>query len=198
MRNNRISALLATTALASATLLGGAGIASAAGASDTITGSDAKVTATANENCEITFGFVGDTTVDRLKELNWVVDYRVDGEEPDIVTKNDDGEVDEQLSVYRPVVASNQATVDALVEKYDYNVKLLDNTVNLNDVVGANDSGEHTVTFKFYRGSADWQAVDNKGEVTVTGCEKTEENNGGLLGSVVGSLDVFGSLEGMS
>lgn len=201
MRNTRIGALLASTALASATILGGAGIASAEeSGTDAITGGAATVTATANDNCEVTFAFADDIDDDLLDSTNWVVDYRVDGEEPTIPNYTDESEedLDEQLSVFRPVVASNQGSVDALNdhEQYDYDVDLLDKTVNLNDVIEPNDSGEHTVTFKFYRGTADWHSEENQGEVTVTGCDTA--GGEGLIGSIVGSVDVFGSLEGMS
>src|SRR5699024_1129957 len=154
MRKTRFASLAASAALASATILGGAGIASAA-ETDTVVGNDAKVTATATDNCEVTFEFVGDTSIDRLNSVNWVVDYRVDGGDPTIENE------DPALSVYNPVVASNQKSVDALNnhEDYDYDVGLLKKTVNLNDVVDANEDGEHAVSFKFYRGSADWNDV---------------------------------------
>lgn len=211
MRKTRFGALAASAALASTMILGGAGVAGAslgagslspetspvAGDTDSITGGGAEVEATPYDNCEVTFEFVaplgddGELNDSELNLVNWVADYRVDGEEATISNE------DEHLSVFNPVVASNQESVDGLNshEKFDFDVGLLSKTVNLNDVVEANEDGEHTVTFKFYRGSADWDSDENKGEIIVTGCDTTDE---GLLGSVVGSVDVFGSLEGMS
>lgn len=200
MRNSRIGTLAAAGALASATILGGAGIAQAQ-ESASITGGGAEVTATATDSCEVTFAFdEGSVTEERLESVNWVVDYRIGDEAPTIEAFNEDDELDEQLSVFRPVVASNQDTVDALNnhDEYDFDVGLLDHTVNLNDVAEPNDTGEHTVSFKFYRGSADWHSDENRAEVTVTGCETVGDDDPGLIGSVIHTIDVFGSLEGMS
>lgn len=200
MRKTRIGAFVASTALASATILGGAGIASAQdGDSDTIQAGAAKVTATANENCEITFEFGGDASADELKKWNWVADYRVGDEAASIPAEAETDELTEALSVFNPVVASNQDAADALTnhDDYDYDVGFFSNTVNLNDVVEANENGEHTVSFKFYRGAkpeGGWDADVNQGEVVVTGCDDST----GSLGGALGSLDVFGSLGSMS
>lgn len=218
MRKTRFASLAASAALASATILGGAGIANAsldagslssdpapvAGETDSVTGGGAEVVATSYNNCEVSFEFTAPEDPAENK-WNWVVDYRVDQEEPSIPKYEndnaDDGELIDHLSVFRPVVASKQGVVDSLNKHENgYDVDLLKNTVNLNDVVEPNEDGEHTVTFKFYRGSADWDNTEtNLGEVTVTGCDTLEdEDDGGLLGSVVGSVDVFGSLENFS
>lgn len=200
MRKSRIGAFAAASALASATVLGGAGVAQAQ-ESDSITGAEAEVTATANDNCEVTFAFADGVSEERLESVNWVVDYRIGDEAPTIANYTDEAEeeLDERLSVFRPVVASNQDTVDALNnnDDYDYDVALMSNTVNLNDLVEANESGEHTLSFKFYRGSADWNSEENFGEVTVTGCDTVDEEDG-FIGSVIDTIDVFGSLEDMS
>src|SRR5699024_1440469 len=74
-----------------------------------------------------------------------------------------------------------------------------DNTTVLPGVE-PNDTGEHTITFGVYQGSGlnenNKELYETTEDVVVSGCPITDD--GGLLGSVVGSVDVFGSLENFS
>lgn len=235
MRNNRISALLATTALASATLLGGAGIASAQDSTpdegptevDSASivmkaeGSDADdadgrytMTATAYDNCTVAFELTNDWPEGYTP--NWRADYRIGEEEP-VMVGSSRGE-----GTWRPVLGTNPATeaaIEARTNPYDFatNTATVDLTesrivpkyedtsqVKTLPGVAENEDGKHEITFGVYQGPN--RAASNEysfdTSVTVEGCptieDEVDENNDGLLGSVVGSLDVFGSLEGMS
>ncbi|GAA4820656.1 hypothetical protein GCM10023353_30800 [Tomitella cavernea] len=146
------------------------------------------VAATGYDNCTIDFT-LGAKNSDAI---NWVADFRVDGEDAKI-----DGGEGEFFDVYRPVVTNQadaaQALNDKYSDKYGWNVAVDENTVNLDDLgIAPTEDGTHTVTFKMYRGSpaGGWAAAEEKGwagPVTVTGCETT-------AGTALGSLDLFGSL----
>ena len=231
MRNTRIGALLASSALASATILGGAGIASAQGSSsepeapnvvDTASivmkaqnseeeDADGRytMTATAYDNCTVAFELVNDWPEGYTP--NWRADYRVDQEDP-VMPGSSRGD-----KTFRPVLGSNQKIEDAINDRaneYDFatgevtvdlteprTVPQYDDPSQVKELPGveANEDGKHEITFGVYQGpnTAASNEYSFDTSVTVEGCPMVEDDEG-FLGSVVGSLDVFGSLEGIS
>lgn len=230
MRNTRIGAIIASSALASATILGGAGIASAQSAS-LAPGAPAEVdtasivmkaqnsddvnadgrytmTATAYDNCTVSFELVDDWPDDYTS--NWRADYRVNQEDP-VMQGSSRGD-----ETYRPVLGSNQTIEDAINGRtLPYDFATSEVTVDLTESrtvpdyedpskvvalpgVEPNEDGTHKITFGVYQGpsTADSGEYSFNTSVTVEGCPTAEDD--GLIGSVVGSLDVFGSLEGIS
>ena len=226
MRTNRIGSLLASSALASATILGGAGIASAQSSSSeaepnvvdtaeivmTANGNDDENTdgrytlsATAYDNCTVAFELTDDWPGDY--QPNWRADYRV-GDEPAVMPGSSRGG-----ETYRPVLGSHQGIEDAIDGRYDFDtntatidlteprtVPLYDDPSEETELAGVkpNEDGKHEVTFGVYQGPNTAKSGEYSFDtsVTVEGCPMIEDE--GFLGSVVGSLDVFGSLEGIS
>lgn len=235
MRNTRIGALLASTALASATILGGAGIASAQSSSSEPEGpaevdtasivmkaqnsedEDAAgrytLTATAYDNCTVAFELVNDWPEGYTP--NWRADYRVDEEDPVMTGSSRGGDT------YRPVLGSNQKIEDAIQNRanpYDFatgtvtvdltearTVPQYDDPSQVKELPGveANEDGKHEITFGVFQGPNTAASGEYSFDTTVTveGCPLAngdDEKDAGLIGSLVGSVDVFGSLEGMS
>ncbi|WP_248499710.1 hypothetical protein [Tomitella gaofuii] len=160
------------------------GIASAAdgGTTDSIS-PDSRVTvsATGNDDCTVDFTLKATDS----DTANWVADYRVDGEDPTIESTGD-----AFFNVYHPVVTNQKDAAEALngLEDHDYNVGVNTQQVDLSSY----GPGEHTVTFKLYRGpsAGNWGDEEKQtGEITVTCADDQEDGTGSL-----GSLDVFGSL----
>jgi len=150
-----------------------------------------KVTATAYDNCTVEFNMEATDS----DNVNWVVDYRIDGEEATIDAEGKG----EFFDVYYPVVTNQEDVAASLNAGYDgkYDVGVGEKTVDLSQLerIAPTADGSHTVEFKLYRGSpvGGWDADSARqtGEITVTGCP-TESPLGSL-----GSLDVFGSIEGL-
>lgn len=221
MRTTRFGAFAASAALASATILGGASLAQAQSPSsepeatvvETVTVSPpvdkaTALTATSYDNCTVSFTL----TSEWGDEGNWRADYRVDGEEAVMANglRNDGDGVN-----YRPALGSHQGIEDAIDGRYDFDTG--ETTIDLTedrvvpsfddpsnevvtlDGVAPNADGIHEVAVGLYQGPVTTD-YDTMRTVTVTGCPTTadEDEDEGFIGSVVGSVDVFGSLEGMS
>lgn len=196
MRNLRVPLLAGAGAAALAGGVIAPGIAGAADAStDTISPDDrVSVTATADDD-ECTVDFVMDA-IDS-ENANWVADYRVDEEEPTIPSAGDPF-----FHVYNPVVTNQQAAAEALngMEGQDYKVGVGTATADLRGY----GLGEHTVTFKLYRGpsAGNWTEDEKQTGSVVIDCPGDEgpDDDTGSLGSLgelgdLGSLDLLGSLE---
>lgn len=224
MRKTHFASLAASAALASATIVGGAGLAQAQSASSeedaSVVGTETiqfddrfTLIGTAYDNCTVAFKLTSDRT-DGVTE-NLRADYRVGGEDS-VMDRTDQG-VREQ--VYRPAVVSNETVHKAITEERGnpYDVGLGTTTIDLTEDrtvpdkddtdnttvlpgVEPNDTGEHTITFGVYQGSGlnenNKELYETTEDVVVSGCPITDD--GGLLGGVVGSVDVFGSLENFS
>ena len=225
MRKTRFASLAASAALASATILGGAGLAQAQSSSEPEMVDSAEIvmkaggeddgegrytlSATAYDNCTVAFeledNWPGEYTP------NWRADYRVGKEKP-VMPGSSRGE-----NTYRPVLGSHDGIEEAIENRgdkaYDFDTGQV--TVDLteprtvpqyddpSDVterpgVEPNQDGTHEITFGVYQGpnTAAHNEYSFNTSVTVEGCPTTDD--GGLLGSVVGSVDVFGSLENFS
>lgn len=161
-----------------------------------------EISATPYDNCTVKFEIV-DLWTDYPNdgEPNFRADYQVDGED---FTFNE---------VYRPVVVSNQSIYDAIENRPNsYDIALNTATVNLTEArtvpdsedvsetaqapgVEANADGTHTVTFGVYQGPSGNDYTETV-QVTVTGCPTTDDDADEGNGSL-GSLDLFGSLEGL-
>lgn len=125
------------TALAGALLPGVAG--ATAGPAETIgVEHRATVTATATDECAVDFA------LDTADDADWVVDYRVDDEEP---TAGGGGG---SSSLYNPVVTNRQHVADTLnsAEQQNYLVGVDEATADLRGY----GSGTHTVTFTLRSG----------------------------------------------
>lgn len=168
---------------------------------DTVTvGADdrVKMSATGNNDCTVDFTitdehgpYKGADGADKVP--NWTGHYQVDDEAHTLP------------GVYRPVVTSSPAVMEAGPL---WDLELDSATVNLKDerrvpapaeeaggpstfttLPGVNgEVDEHVITFNVYRGIAFNLGEDEKGSVTVTGCETADEDE------TNGSLD-FGSID---
>lgn len=186
MRNTRIGALLASSALASATILGGAGIASAQEASpDNITFS-----ATDNGDCTATFEVVNTTNSDWAEVHYWTGDD-VPAEAP-AFEQNEGAELaiaadaafrDENGDWYAPY-SETRGNTDIKQKTY---VRGLEPVTTTADVDFSDEAAEDGVVSVGYRmTNPDTKDYDlSLKTLDVTGC-----GGGGFLGS----LDVFGSL----
>lgn len=170
------------------------------------------LTATAYDNCTVAFELVNDWPEGYTP--NWRADYRVDQEDP-VMPGSSRGGV-----TYRPVLGSNQKIEDAIKDRehpYDFATGKV--TVDLTETrtvpqyddpslvtelpgVEANEDGKHEITFGVYQGpntAASGEYSFNTA-VTAEGCPLAEDEEGGagLIGSLIGSVDIFGSLEGRS
>src|SRR5699024_11963956 len=117
------------------------GVAGAAGASTHTISPDERVSVTATaDDAECTVDFVMDA-IDS-ENANWVADYRVDDEEPNIPNPDD-----EFFHVYNPVVTNQQHVADALNDA-GYIVGLDTSTADL----GGYGPGGPPRPFKPYRG----------------------------------------------
>ncbi len=198
MRNLRVTLLAGAGAAALAGGVIAPGVAGAAGASTHTISPDERVSVTATaDDAECTVDFVMDA-IDS-ENANWVADYRVDDEEPNIPNPDD-----EFFHVYNPVVTNQQHVADALNDA-GYIVGLDNSTVDLSGY----GPGEHTVTFKLYRGpsAGNWTEDEKKTGTVVIDCpgdegpgEEEPGDDTGSLGSLgelgdPGSLDLLGSLE---
>lgn len=194
MRKLRFGALAASAALASVTVLG-AGTAMAQEGdgdphTDTIT-SDGNytMTATAIGECKVEFEFEslrGDT------RANWRGDYRVGDEDPITQVEDVNPAYGNRGTTYRPVITNDEGTAEAIADRdnpypFAAGTAIVD-LAEARDVpdfesaaaaetrtlqgVGANENGEHTITFGVYQGPAryDSGAYDEVGEIIVTGC----------------------------
>lgn len=148
MRKTRIGALLASTALASATVLGGAAVANAstedvlgsldvggslfpeaeepeadepeAGETDTVRSEGNYImTATAFDNCTVQFTLQTERDEDYG---NWRGDYQVN-DEPPITEPGSDPSVGNRGETYRPALGSNQNIEEAIDGTYDFGTR---------------------------------------------------------------------------
>lgn len=191
MRKIRFGAVLASTALASATVLG-AGTAMAQEGDGTNT-----ETVTSEGNYTMTATAIGECKVEfTLESLrgdnygNWRGDYRV-GEEDPITAPGVNENVGNRGETYRPVITNQPGTAAAIENRenpYDFGagtviVDLTEGRTvpyaddDANEVytlpgVEANETGEHTITFGVYQGPVafDEEVYNTNGELTVTGC----------------------------
>lgn len=188
MRKSRISAVVASSALASATILGGAGIAGAQQTEGPV-----NFMAAGNDQCEVTF-----TISNKTNSVDYAIDYRIDDEplEGEDFGTGPTGRVVLNSDAAEPHRVPGRGE-DAVRYVSDRFPVVSETTVNLNEVEDAppTEDGSYTISYRMiigpdatHRGDGEWH------ETTVTGCE-TEDD---LMGSIIGSVDVFGSLEGMS
>lgn len=193
MRNLRVALLAGAGATALAGGVIAPGIAGAADASTDTISPDDRVSVTANAtDADCTVDFLMDADAD--DDANWVADYRVDDEEPTIPNAGD-----EFFHVYNPVVTNQQHVADSLnsMEGQDYKVGVGDSTVDLSGY----GPGEHTVTFKLYRGPSAGSWTEDQKETGSVVIDCPGEEGSGSLGSLdelgdLGSLDLLGSMEG--
>lgn len=193
MRKSRIGALVASSALASATILGGAGIAGAQQTEGPV-----MFMAEGNDQCEVTF-----TISNQTNSTAYTMDYRINDEplEGQDFGTGATGRIVLSSDAAEPHFGSGQGYVS------DRFPVVSETTVNLNELedAPATEDGAYTVSYRIilgpdgnHRGDGEWH------ETTVTGCETevddsdVEDPEGDLIGSIIGSVDVFGSLEGMS
>lgn len=129
------------------------------------------------------------------ENANWVAAHRVDDEEPKI-----EHDTDPFFHVYNPVVTNRQHVADSLNEA-GHMVGVDSAAADLSGY----GPGEHTVTFKLYRGpsAGNWTEEQKQTGTVVIDCPGDEGpgDGTGSLGSLgdlgdPGSLDLLGSLEG--
>lgn len=192
MRKARFGGLLASTALAGATILGGAGIASA---QDT---APVEFNAVGGEDCTVTFSIDNRTNSDRYR-----IDYQINGEfneeaDPNWVEAKHDGLNDaEEDGPTRWGPTSKVAEgVPPLGEEGagphngDYELTTAEKTVKLKeleDLPDPNEDGSYTIQYRLIWGpEANFRFDEDEPEsVTVTGCEDDP------FGSAKGSADLF-------
>lgn len=189
MRTLRPS-LLTAAGVGGAALLGVAlspGVAGAApGAAETVAADQrTSVTATATDECTVDFALATD------EDTDWVVDYRVDDEEPTA----DSGDGADPL--YNPVVTNQRHVADTLnaAEGRNYLVGVDAATADLRGY----GPGMHTVTFTLRSGpnTDDGAAQDEATGSLVIDCfTEDDPGDGGALNVSRGPdpADVFGGL----
>lgn len=196
MRKARFGGLLASTALAGATILGGAGIASA---QDT---APVEFNAEGGDDCTVTFSIDN-----RTNSENYRIDYQINGE------FNDEGRADDATwaeakhdglddgaetgpTRWGPTsVVADEVTPlgeeGAGPHNGEYELATAEETVNLkqlDDLPDPNEDGSYTIEYRLIWGPEANFRFDNEEpeKVTVTGCDSDNP-----FGSAKGSADLF-------
>lgn len=185
MRRNRFAALVGSATLAGAGVLGGAGIAQAQQDEGPV-----QFNAVGNDQCEVTF-----TIENRTNSEDYTVDYMIDDEFANWKT-------DKHYSVTRFALSSKAEAPlwgggipyvsdrEPVVNNRTIDLKTVENLPNP-------DSDTHTISYRLIRGPhVDHRDDDNVYTTDVSGC--ADGGSGGLVGSIIGSVDVFGSLGTLS
>lgn len=193
MRKTHLGTFIASTALASATVLGGAGVASAQQDEGPV-----QFSAEGNDNCEVVFT-VQNQTNSKYYQMDYQIDSEFDGH--DGVTWAERMHDAAQNGDSRWGLSSGiaEGTEEFKVGGAGY-VSNLDpftttKTVNLRDLddLPYPESDEHTIQYRLIWGPHTAHRDDaNVYETTVTGCDDSTVPGEGAFGS----LDIFGSLEG--